>query len=82
MGIKRASELGVYLGHVHHHGSDRRANSKLLEGVRKRLNGWKTVCLSRTGRLTLAKFVINSMSLFQMKVQRLPQVCIRSWTDL
>lgn len=66
-------ELGVYLGHnIHQQGRTNRENNKLLEGVRGRLDGWKTKCLSLVGRLTLAKLVINSTGVFQTQVQRLP----------
>lgn len=44
----------------------------LLQRVRGCLDGWKVKCLSRAGKLTLAKSVINGMSIFQMLVHRLP----------
>lgn len=40
LGIKEVKELGTYLGHhLHHQGRSDRANSKLLEKVRGRLDG-------------------------------------------
>lgn len=40
--VKRTMELGVYFGHnVHLQGHTNRANNKLLERVRERLDGWK-----------------------------------------
>lgn len=73
LGIKQSADLGVYLEqNVQHQGHSNRANSRLLERVRGRLDGWKSKTLSLAGRLTLAKSVINSMGVFQMQVQRLP----------
>lgn len=48
------------------------ANSKRLEKVRGKLDGWKAMCLSTAGRITLTKSVINSMGVFQMQVQKMP----------
>lgn len=73
IGIPRTSELGCYLGHqVVHKGWNERAQTLLIDKVRKRLEGWKSKCLSRAGRVTLAKSVLNSMGKFQMQFQRLP----------
>lgn len=71
MGIKRTRDLGKYLGHqILHHGRNNQANKLLLERVQGRLDGWKSRCLSKAGRLTLAKSVINTMGVFQMQVRR------------
>lgn len=78
MGVPQATDLGKYLGHqILQHGRNNRANSHLLQRVRGHLEGWKTKCLSRAGRLTLAKSVINGMSTFQMQVQKLPMSVLK-----
>lgn len=72
MGIPKAKELGVYLGHqLVHHGNNKRVFDGLLQRVRQRLQGWKSKCLSRAGRITLAQTVINSMVVYQMQFQKL-----------
>lgn len=38
----------------------------------KRMEGWKTKCPSLAGRITLTKFVITSMPLYQMQSALLP----------
>lgn len=58
--------------HLLHHGRNGIANKMLLERVRGILDGWKTKLLSKAGRPTLAKSVINSMGVFQMQVRRMP----------
>lgn len=40
--------------------------------MKDKLSGWKTKCLSTTGRLTLAKTVISNMANFYMQTERLP----------
>lgn len=73
LGIKQTSDLSRYLGHyIQYQGGSNKANSQLLQRMRGRLDGWKTKCLSIAGRLTLAKSVINRMSIFQMQVHKLP----------
>lgn len=72
MGITLTNDLGCYLGHhLICHGRNNKGHDKLLQRVRDRLNGWKMKCLSRAGRLTLAKSVLSGMSVFHMQIQRL-----------
>lgn len=73
LGIKRSDEVETYLGHkVFYQNHNTRANNKLLERVRSKLDGWKTKSLSKAEHLTLAKSVINIMGVFQMQAQKLP----------
>lgn len=72
MGIPKTDDLGYYLGHrLLHHGRSSNGYDHLLQKVRDKLSGWKSKCLSRAGRLTLAKIVINSMAIFEMRMGRL-----------
>lgn len=73
MGIPLTADLGRYLGHqLIHQGRNNSGHAKLLQRVRDKLDGWKTKCLSRAGRITLAKSVLTGMSIFHMQVQKLP----------
>lgn len=68
MGVPRALNLGFYLGHhIVHQGHNGRAHKLLTEKARRHLDGWKTKCLPRVGRITLAKSILNSMGIFQMQ---------------
>lgn len=71
--IKRTLEMGKYLGHyIQHDGRNSGASNILVERIWLKLDGWKPKCLSRAGRLTLAKTVINGMGSFQMQALKLP----------
>lgn len=73
MGIPITAKLGKYLGHhVRHHGRNGEGHKELVERVNGRLEGWKTRCLSRAGRIMLAKSVMSSLPIFQMQLERLP----------
>lgn len=83
LGIPLTEDLGRYLGY--HLIRNRRNNSHratLLEKVKGKLGGWKSTCLSRIGRLTLAKSVISSMAVFHMQCQRLSVKTHKDWTSL
>lgn len=54
-----------------HKGRGGSHQESILERVRCKLDGWKSTCLSRAGRFTLAKSVISSMCIFYMQAQRL-----------
>lgn len=47
-------------------------DKELLQKVHNRVEGWKLKCLSREGRLTLAQYVVGSMPIFNMQLERLP----------
>lgn len=47
-------------------------HSRLLQKRIDRLEGWKARCLSRAGRITLAKSVMNSIPIFYMQLEKLP----------
>lgn len=73
LGIRSSKNLGVYLCHqLVYHGNCSRVFDGLLNKVRQRLQGWKVKCLSRAGWITLAKTILNTMSIYHMQVQRLP----------
>lgn len=40
--------------------------------MKDRLEGWKTRVLSRAGRITLAKSVLNSITIFSMQLEKFP----------
>lgn len=67
MGIRIKRKVGNYLGHhMVMKGRDRKRHKALLPRIQKRVAGWKTHCLSRAERLTLAQSVLGSMLVFQM----------------
>lgn len=72
MGIFRTRDLGKYLGfHINQEGRNTRAHQMILQKVNKKLSGWKSLCLSRAGRLTLAQLVINTIPIFIMQLEKL-----------
>lgn len=72
-GVPLTKDLGVHLGHqLVHQGINHKLHSRLLERMRGRLKGWKSKNLSRAGRITLAKSVLNSVPVFFMQLERLP----------
>lgn len=74
MGIPKTDDLGRYLGHrLVHKGRSGYDFSDILQKVRYKLNGWKTLVLSRAARLTLAQSVLSNMGIFHMQLQRLPR---------
>lgn len=73
MGVRRTSNLGFYLGHqLSQSRSNQETNNRLLQRIKSRLDGWKSECLLRVGRMTFAKTVINNMSIFYMQLYKLP----------
>lgn len=65
LGVRCSDNMGVYLGHqLVHHGNNRRVFDGLIQRVQQRRQGWKSKCLSRAGRITLAQSVINSMGVY------------------
>lgn len=73
VGIPLTENLGKYLGHrMLHRGRNKDGLKELVEKVYRRLEGWKLKCLSRAGRLTLAKSVLASLPIFQMQLEKLP----------
>lgn len=72
LGIPLTEDLGCYLGHqLLHKGRNSSKQGDIIDRVRGKLEGWKSRCLSRAGRLTLAKTVLSSMAVFYMQAQRL-----------
>lgn len=73
IGIPLTMDLGRYLGHrLAHRGRNRHGYGEILQRVRDKLDGWKTRCLSRAGRLTLARSVLGGIGIFQMQIQQMP----------
>lgn len=67
LGIPLTKNLGKYLGfHLLHHGRNSRAYLDLLQKTRSMMAGWKTKTLSKAGRITLAKTVLNTMHVFNI----------------
>lgn len=72
MGVSRTANLGRYLGHkLLHQGRAGDVYALLLQRIKDKLGGWKAKCLTRAGRLTLAKTVVNSMATFEMQTTKL-----------
>lgn len=72
LGIPRTPEIGRYLPHhLMHKGRSNGSQGVLIQKVKEKLEGWKSRCLSRTGRLNLAKFVLSNMVVFHMQLQKL-----------
>lgn len=73
MGVPKTSELRLYLGcQVLHQGRNYNDHVLLLQRVGDKPSGWKKKCLYRAGQLTLAKPIINNMTVFHMQTKRLP----------
>lgn len=73
LGIPLTKDMGKYLGfHLRHHGASKNTHLELLQAMRNTLTGWKSKCLSRAGRITLTKSVLNAIPTFQMQLQKLP----------
>lgn len=72
-GISLTNKLGKYLGHhLLHRGRRKNAHLELVETVKSRLEGWKTRCSTRAGRLTLAQSMLGSLRIFPMQFERFP----------
>lgn len=69
LGISLTAELGKYLGHpLIHRGRSSCKEDALVQRVRSKLEGWKSCCLSRVGRLTLARSLLCNMGVFYMQL--------------
>lgn len=82
MGIPLTKELGKYIDHQNKLSrSSRATNNDLFRWMKSRLKGWKAKYLSRTGRLTLAKFVwvVYEYSICNWRDSH--HGCTKSWTD-
>lgn len=56
LGIPLKKKIERYLGHIIvQDGKNRERHKELLQRVHARFEGWKLNCLSRAGRLTLAR---------------------------
>lgn len=65
LGIPQTKDLGRYLGQqLVHSGNNRVAYEQMLQRIQNKLEGWKTKCLSRAGRLTLAHSMLSSIPTF------------------
>lgn len=66
-------DLGTYLWHkVAHQGRNKKLHDRLLQRLKDYLEGWKSRCLTRAGRVTLAKSVLSSVLVFNMQLGKLP----------
>ncbi|KAF7801724.1 reverse transcriptase [Senna tora] len=75
LGANTSNKLGKYLGVK----VDNRLNSaelfkELIEKVEHKLAGWKSRLLSKSGRLTLIKSVLQSTPIYQLSVKPIPNV--------
>lgn len=73
MGIPQRREVGKYLGNqIATSSKNMERHRDLLRRVQLKVAGWKTHYLSRAGRLTLAKSVLDSLPVFEMQMEHLP----------
>jgi len=73
-GFSHTNNLGPYLGMPLIGGSYNKKNFQFItEKIRKKLAGWKTNCLSMTGRVTLAKSSLASIPYYAMKSSKIPR---------
>ena len=71
-------ELRRYLGAENAFPRRRKDKYKhIVEQVRRKLSGWKTSSLSIAGRLTLVKAITNSMAIYPMQHDRIPNGIIQ-----
>lgn len=77
LGIVETSNLGKYLGFPILHNWRRRNDFQfVVESVQSKLAGWKSKCLSPTGRLVLLKVAVSPMPKYFMQCCKLPaRVC-------
>lgn len=61
------------VGKISRHSYQTSGDLALLQKLNDRLQGWKSRCLSRAGRINLVKAVINSIPIFHMQLERLPR---------
>ena len=74
MGCSHSSCPFSYLGFpLGDHMNRRVAWKPVLERIQKRLASWKAKVLSRVGRLTLIKSVLNSLPVYYMSMFKLPK---------
>ncbi|KAF7822054.1 reverse transcriptase [Senna tora] len=74
LGANISNKLGKYLGVR----VDNRVNSadllkELIEKMEQKFAGWKSRLLSRSGRLTLIKYVLQSSPIYQISVKPIPK---------
>lgn len=72
LNIPLTQDLGTYLGHrIIHRGRSTSKEEDIVQRIRNKMSGWKSHCLSRAGRLTLARSVLCNMGVFYMQMQKL-----------
>lgn len=77
VGMLQTKDLGKYLGaRLIHHRWNNGLYEELIGRFNKRMSGWKTKCLSLTGRATLAKSVLSSLPIYQMQFTKLPKTAL------
>ena len=71
--MSSADDLGKYLGVPTMNGRVTRTQFRyLLDRIEKILAGWKTKCLSLTGRITLIQSTIETIPAYAMQTTKLP----------
>lgn len=77
--IKRSVFEGKYLGHnLDFSKSKREMFADLTSRIRRKIAGWKNAAISTTGRATLAKHVLCSLSQYVLGVFRIPILVAQS----
>lgn len=72
--MSRTRDLGCYLGaQFIHQQCNKGIYAELISRFNKRLSGWKSRCLSMAGKIMLAKSVLQSFPVFQMRTMKLPK---------
>lgn len=55
-----------------HKGRNHKLHASILQRLKDKFEDWKARCLSRAGRITLAKTVSNIIPIFFMQLERMP----------
>lgn len=81
-GIRETTSLEKYLGFPILKGRPKKEDFNfIIEKVQARLASWKLKLLSKVGRMTLAKSVLNSIPTYYMQVNWIPASICDVWIN-